>query len=198
MTTDIMLELKRQLMIQQGLNPDHTVEVPELDTESEKERARLNAEATLRHLNWPLSPRVNKRCKACGFYFVTEYASVAYCGALCAKETLARYGISWSDKPLKDHYGGMQPPGLITPDALRSMAEVLRLTGYTVIDPDIESYTADEAIKETEIDQESEEPLPQGDYLKIEPEQIQTKNETLKTPDPLPLLEDDDAFLSFL
>lgn len=190
----VMEELGRLLMIQQGKNPDHLIPIAELDTEPEKERARLNAEATLRHLDWPLSPRVNKRCKSCGFYFVTEYASVAYCGALCAKETLARYGISWSDKPLKEHYGGMQPPGIITPDALAAMAKVLELTGYKVTPPDTENITASESMTDLML----EEIEIQEDYSEIEPEQIQTTNETPKPLIQEPPLEDDDAYLSFL
>lgn len=189
-----MLELKRKLMIQQGLDPDHTVEVPELDNDTEKERARLNVEATLRHLALPLSPRVNKRCKGCGFYFVTEYASVAYCGSLCSKAEMKRYGVDWSDKPLKHHYGGYVPPGNITPDALSAMAKVLELTGYTVIPPETASVTASEIMTDLKL----EEAEPQGDYVEIKQEQIQTMNETPKQLIQEQLVEDDDEFLSFL
>lgn len=202
MMDKIMLELKRQLMLQQGLNPDHHVEVPELDTEPEKERARINANTTLRHLNWPLSPRVNKKCKTCGFFFVTEYQSIAYCSTLCAKEELAHWGIDWSDKPLKEHYGGQEPPGIIPPDALRAMAKVLELTGYTVIAP---TELADITIAEVAItdnlepdqDQPLEELEQEEDYLLIEQVQTQMMNETQKIQELMPSsVEFDEEFFS--
>lgn len=154
-----MKRLQEMLMQQLGKDPAHYVEEPFNDNERGMDERKFTAEATLRNLQWPHSPKELRTCKGCGNNFFTEYHSVAYCSTLCRKSELKRYGIDYSDKPLKHSYGGMTPPGIIPPDALESMALVLKQAGYTVLNPH-EVIVA----------------LPE-DSPTIEPDQIQTKNE---------------------
>lgn len=128
-------ELQKLLLEQLGKNPDNYIEIPEADNERSRDERKFSAEATLRSLQWPNSTKVSRECKECGFMFLTEYHSVAYCSNLCRKSKLSKYGIDWSDKPLKHSYGGMTPPGIIPPDALEAMADILRQAKYTVLSP---------------------------------------------------------------
>lgn len=167
--------LSRLLLAQEGLNPDEHLIDPEEETVAAKERKKLGAEATLRHLIYPAIPFLTKDCKTCGHRFTTDYYSVAYCSNPCAKEALRYYGIDWEDKPLRKHYGGAQPPGIITPDALEAMANLLKRAGYDVRRPsEISSSEQSEAVE------------PQ----RIELIQIQTKSEILDVPIEKQSLED--------
>lgn len=176
MSTDKMKMLQKMLLEQMGKNPDNYVEEPFNDNERAQDERKFSAEATLRNLQWPATQRELRTCKGCGHNFLTEYHSVAYCSSLCRKEQLKRYGIDWSDKPLKHSYGGMTPPGIIPPDALNAMAEVLKSAGYTVLNP-----------HEVVVS------LPE-DSEKIEPVQIQTMNEI---PEQLPKKQNEEVHDEF-
>lgn len=167
-----MKRLQEMLLKQLGKDPAHHVEEPFNDNERGQDERKFSAEATLRGLQWPDTPKVLRTCKGCGFNFLSEYHSVAYCSTLCRKDQLKRYGIDWKDQPLKNSYGGMTPPGIIPPDALEAMAVVLKQAGYTVLNP-----------HEVVVS------LPE-DSEKIEPVQIQTKNETQEIQEIKPQQED--------
>lgn len=171
-----MAELKKMLMTQQGLDPARHEHLPEADNIRDKEARRFSAEATLRSLEWPLSPKEVKTCKDCGNNFLTEYHSVAYCNDLCRKSTLAKYGIDWRNEPLKRSYGGMTPPGIITPDALEAMATILRQANYTVLNPHVVEVA-----------------LPEDSEKKEQP-QTQQKNEIQHEPEIKPDKEDSGEF----
>ena len=160
-----MKMLQKMLLEQMGKDPDNHIEEPFNDNERAQDERKFSAEATLRNLQWPATQREVRTCKGCGHNFLTEYHSVAYCSSLCRKEQLRRYGIDWSDKPLKHSYGGMTPPGIIPPDALNAMAEVLKSAGYKVLNP-----------------HEVVVVLPE-DSPTIEPDQTQTKNEIQEQPE---------------
>lgn len=104
-------------------------------TPAAKEMNTLAAEYTLLSLNWPLVERVRKDCSllSCGKTFLTDYKSVGYCSNRCRIEALKKYGLAWFDKSARNQWGGMQPPGIIPPDALEAMATVLRQAGYEVV-----------------------------------------------------------------
>ena len=74
--------LQKMLMEQMGKDPAHFVEEPFNDNERAQDERKFSAEATLRNLQWPSTPREVRTCKGCGNNFLTEYHSVAYCSSL--------------------------------------------------------------------------------------------------------------------
>lgn len=88
----------------------------------------LQAEATLKSLQYPLTPQVVKVCKleSCKELFRTPYESVAYCSDYCRKESLASFGIEWIDDQYSSKneielWMGQVPPALIPESVLAVM-----------------------------------------------------------------------------
>jgi len=90
---------------------------------------QLQAEATLKSLQYPMTPQEVKKCKRedCGDLFRTPYQSVAYCSDYCRGEELAKsFGIKWiadqyESKNEIELWMGQVPPALIPASALAVM-----------------------------------------------------------------------------
>lgn len=104
----------------------------------------MQAEMTIKSLQYPLTPQVVKKCKqdSCGELFRTAYQFVSYCSDYCrALELSGKFGIEWiadqySTKNEIELWMGAVPAGVIPQSALAVMkflvADSEERTGETI------------------------------------------------------------------
>lgn len=104
----------------------------------------MQAEMTIKSLQYPLTPQVVKKCKqsSCGELFRTAYEFVSYCSDYCRSVELAsKFGIEWvadqfSTKNEIELWMGSVPAGVIPQQALAVMkylvADSEERTGETI------------------------------------------------------------------
>ena len=93
-----------------------------------KQQANIEANSTLRALNWPHDQLMPVRCWECQEIFLTNYNANVYCSQQCFKDGLAKKGIKWRpDRTLSEQWGGYEPPMHIPPGALEVMRHLIRL-----------------------------------------------------------------------
>lgn len=157
-----------------GIDPDLIAPTEVENTTAAKEMNSLAAEATLLSLRVISTQRLRKDCKGCGRSFLTDYYSVAYCGDKCRALALDDFGINWHNKSARQRWGRdgyYQPPGIIPADALEAMAHVLKLAGYRIDSPTIETVSEPTTQKERPLLEEEPELSPARvslEYLKLD------------------------------
>lgn len=190
-----------------GIDPDLIQPVDAENTPAAKEMNSLAAEATLLSLTVISTERLRKNCKGCNRSFLTDYYSVAYCGDKCRVLALDEFGINWHNKSARERWGKdgyYQPPGIIPADALEAMARVLKLAGYGIETPIIETVSEPTTQREDQLipnEPECSPAMVSLEYLKLDDRTLSEHSTTQKLNDipqekPSALLEElDDLWL---
>lgn len=134
------------------LTPEDFVETPIEKEPSTRERSTWEAQSTLLCLQWPYPDLMRKVCTECGKKFATSYHATAWCSNECVKNGLEKAGLKWRpDKTFAEQWGVMEPPLIISPEAIRAMRRVLNLIDSETPnqsynqEPDFDGVLADEA-----------------------------------------------------
>jgi hypothetical protein len=174
-----------ELLAKAGVSKTEFDLLPDADEKKDPpERIRFRGEAVLYALEYPLSPRVTKRCQECKEPFLTMYKSVGYCSNECAVIHLRKhFGIAWKPNSLRKEKWQIQAePKTIPLKALQAMKAIVAQAeadlGFELVLPEILPFVPKSPYYRSQDNSaESEE-----DYrISVSPEPLERRLESLSS-----------------
>ena len=90
------------------------------------ERVFREAETVMRSLYYPRSSS-DRKCKACGRVFLSNYVYYKHCSPECLQQSLREMGLEWDPtKSESERFGMCEPPGVIKPETRVVLVEFAR------------------------------------------------------------------------
>jgi hypothetical protein len=175
-----------ELLAKHGVKKEEFDILPDEEEKKDPpERVRFRGEAVLYALEYPLSPRVTKRCKECNEPFLTLYKSVGYCGNECAVIHLRKhFGIAWrpSRDRRKEKWEIQAEPKTIPLKALQAMKAIVAQAeadlGYSIALPEILPFVPKSPYYRNQDNSAASE----EDYrISVSPEPLERQLETLSS-----------------
>lgn len=175
-----------ELLAKVGANKAEFDMLPDAEEKKDPpERVRFRGEAVLYALEYPLSPRITRKCKECKEPFLTVYKGWAYCGNACAVLHLKKYfGLAW--RPNRDlnlerwERGGETKT--ISLKALQAMKAIVAQAeadlGYELVLPEIQPFVP----KSTYFRQLDDSAKSEEDYrISVSPQPLEVRLESLSS-----------------
>lgn len=175
-----------ELLAKHGVKKEEFDTLPDAGEKKDPpEMVRFRGEAVLYALEYPLSPRITRKCKECEEPFLTVYKGWAYCSNECCVTHLKKFfGLSWRPnlQMRQERWERGGATGTIPLKALQAMKAIVAQAeadlGYSIALPEIQPFVP----KSTYFRSQDNSANSVEDYrISVSPEPLEVQLETLSS-----------------